>query len=414
MQLAIRGGARLSGTVPIAGAKNAVLPGCAAALLTDELVIIRRVPRLRDVTTIIAVISELGKDVEYHGDTLVIRAGAPLRTRAARRYVERMRASFLVLGPLLARRGRAEVPMPGGCTIGPRPVDYHLHGLAALGARVVTMADRVVLTANGLHGARFRLPYPSVGATEQLLMAATLAHGETVIENPAREPEVFDLIALLTQMGAEIETDPGEFRIQGQAELGGADHTVIPDRLEAGTYLIAGAVTAGRVTVTDVRPDDLTAVVAALTDSGVHVAVADDAITVEGGERPRPLALTTAPHPGFPTDLQPPFVALLTHADGTSTVRDTVFPTRFGYVAELNRMGAMISASGGTARITGVDRLTGADLTAPDIRAGAALIIAALAARGTSTIHGVDQIDRGYMEIERKLQALGAEIDRRD
>ncbi len=414
MHLSIRGGTTLSGTVPIAGAKNAVLPGCAASLLTDEPVIIHRVPRLRDVATIIAVISELGKDVEYRDDTIVIRHGAPLHSQAARRYVEQMRASFLVLGPILARLGRAIVPLPGGCTIGPRPVDYHLQGLSALGARVKDGMDRVVLTADELRGARFRLPYPSVGATEQLLMAAALASGETVIENPAREPEVFDLVSLLTQMGANIEADQDVFRVRGRTELGGGEHTVIPDRLEAGTYLIAGAITAGTVTVTDVRPDDLTAVVAALGESGVHVAVADDAITVDGNDRPRPITITTAPYPGFPTDLQPPLVALLARADGESVVRDTVFPTRFGYVAALNRMGAKIAVSTGAARITGVDGLTGTDLTAPDIRAGAALVLAALTADGESTITGVDQIDRGYTEIERKLQKLGAKIDRRD
>lgn len=412
MHLSIRGGTTLSGTVSIAGAKNAVLPGCAASLLTDEPVIIHRVPRLRDVATIIAVISELGKDVEYRDDTVIIRRGAPLHSQAARRYVEQMRASFLVLGPILARLGRAVVPLPGGCTIGPRPVDYHLQGLSALGAQVKDEIDRVVLTADELHGTRFRLPYPSVGATEQLLMAAALAHGETVIENPAREPEVFDLVSLLTQMGADIEADENVFRIRGRTELGGGEHTVIPDRLEAGTYLIAGAITAGAVTVTDVRPDDLTAVVAALADAGVHVEVAEDTITVNGSDRLRPIAVITAPYPGFPTDLQPPLVALLTRAGGKSTVRDTVFPTRFGYVAELNRMGANIVVSAGTAYITGVNRLAGTDLTAPDIRAGAALILAALTADGESTITGVDQIDRGYTEIERKLQQLGAKIDR--
>ncbi len=414
MHLSIRGGIKLSGTVSIAGAKNAVLPGCAAALLTDEPVIIHRVPRLRDVATIIAVISELGKDVEYRDDTIIIRHGAHLHSQAARRYVEQMRASFLVLGPILARLGRAVVPLPGGCTIGPRPVDYHLQGLSALGAQVEDGMDRVVLTADKLHGARFRLPYPSVGATEQLLMAAALAHGETVLENPAREPEVFDLISLLTQMGANIEADQNVFRIRGQTELGGGEHTVIPDRLEAGTYLIAGAISAGTVTVAGVRPNDLTSVTAVLADAGTHVEVADDAITVNGNDRLRPITITTAPYPGVPTDLQPPLVALLARAAGESTVRDTVFPTRFGYVADLNRMGAKIAVSAGTAHITGVDELTGTDLTAPDIRAGAALVLAALTAHGESTITGVEQIDRGYTEIERKLQKLGAKIDRRD
>lgn len=412
MHLVITGGNRLSGKVKIDGAKNAVLPGCAASLLTDEAVIIHRVPRLRDVTTMLGVISELGKDVEYHDNTVIIRSGPSLQAEADRKYVERMRASFLVLGPLLARLGRAIVPLPGGCTIGPRPVNYHLQGLAALGARVTEAIDKVTLTAEKLRGTRVKLPYPSVGATEQLLMAASLAEGITVIENPSREPEVRDLVRLLQKMGAQIMDSEEGFTIVGMKELGGAEHTVIPDRLEAGTYLIAGAITAGRVEVDGVEPRDLTALTDVLTQAEIEVNVATQAITVTGIARPRPLTLETAPFPGFPTDLQPPLVALLSRADGKSIVRDTVFPERFGYVNELNRMGTRITVANGMAHITGVDKLHGATLTAPDIRAGAALVLAALSAHGTSTIRGLDQIDRGYTDLERKFTQLGAKIER--
>ena len=412
MYLVVTGGNRLFGQVKIDGAKNAVLPGCAASLLTDETIIIHRVPRLRDVTTMLGVISELGKDVEYHDDTVIIRSGSSLQAEADRKYVEQMRASFLVLGPLLARLGHAVVPLPGGCTIGPRPVNYHLQGLAALGAQVIEASDKVTLTTKRLCGTQVKLPYPSVGATEQLLMAASLAEGTTVIENPSREPEVLDLVTLLQKMGAQIMDGEAGFTIVGVKKLGGAEHTVIPDRLEAGTYLLAGAITAGRVEVNEVEPRDLTALTEVLIQAGTEVNISAQTITVTGIARPRALHLETAPFPGFPTDLQPPLVALLSRADGTSTIQDTVFPHRFAYVKELNQMGAQIAVRDGTAHITGVDKLHGAALTAPDIRAGAALVLAALSARGTSTIYGLDQIDRGYTNLERKLTQLGAKIDR--
>ncbi len=413
MHLLIEGGNKLSGVVAVEGAKNAVLPACAASLLTDEPVVIHRAPPLRDVRTILAVIEELGKEVTYADGTISILSTGTLRVRASKEHVERMRASFLVLGPLLARLGRAEVPLPGGCTIGPRPVDYHLDGLRALGARVQEDRDVVILTTERLCGARVRLPYPSVGATEQLLMAASLAEGETLIENPSREPEVMDLVELLRGMGARIEATPTGFTVKGAPKLHGAEHSVIPDRLEAGTYLLAGAITGGRVTAVGVRPAHLASLTAVLERTGARVERSEDAITVEGRGRPRPVEVETAPFPGFPTDLQPPLVALLSLAEGESTVRDPVFPERFGYVEELKRMGAEISVSAGAARIVGVEGLHGASLTAPDIRAGAALVLAALAARGDSRIDGLDQLDRGYTALESKLKGLGAEIARR-
>ncbi|RLE40269.1 UDP-N-acetylglucosamine 1-carboxyvinyltransferase, partial [Candidatus Acetothermia bacterium] len=310
---------------------------------------------------------------------------------------------------------RAEVPLPGGCTIGPRPVDYHLQGLRALGAAVREEGDgTIVLTAEKLRGTRVRLPYPSVGATEQLLMAAALADGDTTIENASREPEVLDLVELLRGMGARIETSADGFNVEGVPALHGTEHTVIPDRLEAGTYLIAGAITRGRVTVADLRPEHLASLAQVLGEAGARVETSADAVTVEGGGRLQPVAVRTAPYPGFPTDLQPPLVSLLSLAEGESTVQDTVFPTRFGYVGELIRMGARIAVAGGTARITGVKGLHGADLVAPDIRAGAALVLAGLAARGESSIAGLDQLDRGYADLEGKLTRLGAKIERRD
>ncbi len=413
MHLLIEGGRRLSGTISIEGAKNAVLPACAASLLTDDPVVIHRAPPLRDVRTILAVIEELGKDVLYETGTITIFSTGTLIPRASKEYVERMRASFLVLGPLLARLGRAEVPLPGGCTIGPRPVDYHLQGLREFGAEVREERDRVFITAEKLQGMRFRLPYPSVGATEQLLMAASLADGITTIENPSREPEVLDLVALLKKMGARIEDANGAFVIEGVSVLRGAEHAVIPDRLEAGTYLIAGAITGGEVEADGAREEHLTALIAALESAGATVETGNGRIRVKAGGGIRPLDVETAPFPGFPTDLQPPLVALLSLAEGVSTVRETVFPTRFSYVGELARMGARISVSKSTATITGVNRLNGALLTAPDIRAGAALVLAALAARGESRIEGLEQIDRGYADLEKKLTSLGAEIVRR-
>ncbi len=412
MHLLIEGGKKLSGTVSIEGAKNAVLPACAASLLTDDPVIIHRAPPLRDVRTILAVIEELGKDVRYQAGTITILSTGTLIPRASREHVERMRASFLVLGPLLARLGRAEVPLPGGCTIGPRPVDYHLQGLRAFGVEVREERNEVIITGEKLRGMRFRLPYPSVGATEQLLMAASLADGITTIANPSREPEVLDLVALLKKMGARIADVDGAFVIEGVSALRGAEHAVIPDRLEAGTYLIAGMITGGEVKVDGARDDHLTALITALNRAGATVETGNGWIKVKAEDRIHPLAVETAPFPGFPTDLQPPLVALLSLAEGVSTVRDTVFPTRFSYIGELARMGARISVSNSIATITGVKRLNGALLTAPDIRAGAALVLAALAANGQSSIEGLEQLDRGYANLEKKLTSLGAEIVR--
>ena len=411
--LSIEGGKRLVGEVRIDGAKNAALPACVATLLTDEPVTLHNVPHLRDVNTILATIASLGKHVSSPTEgTVAITGEGPLNEEADAFYVEQMRASFLVLGPLVARLGRAVVPLPGGCTIGPRPVDLHLQGLRQLGATVEEREGSVAVRADRLRGAPIALPYPSVGATEQLVTTATLAKGETRIENPAREPEIADLIALLRKMGARIDVEPTAIHVIGSDRLHTAEHSIIPDRLEAGTYLLAAGMTEGEVTVCGVIPDHLSALLAVLRDAGMTVSKSPNAIAVSSHGRPRPVRVRTAPHPGFPTDLQPPLVACLSLAAGESVVEETVFESRFSYVPALNEMGARIEVVGGAARISGVGTLQGRSVSAPDIRAGAALVLAGLAAQGHTTIDRLDRIDRGYAHLEEKLIKLGARIER--
>jgi len=410
--LSIKGGRRLTGSINVEGAKNAALPACVATLLTDEPVILHRIPQLRDVSTILATITSLGKRVTREGDRVEITHGGALKAEAEARYVKQMRASFLVLGPLLARLGHAVVPLPGGCTIGPRPIDLHVQGLKRLGATIEERVDSVVVSAEQLSGARIDLPYPSVGATEQLVMAATLAKGETWIENPAKEPEVADLIDLLRKMGAQIEVTPTAIRVVGTDSIHGAEHTVIPDRLEAGTYLLAAAITGGEVEVRGVVPKHLRPLLAVLKEAGMMCFEGNDTIVLANTERPHPVRVSTTPHPGFPTDLQPPLVAMLSLARGKSVIEEMVFERRFGYIPSLKRMGAQIVLTDRTATITGVSTLWGAEVDAPDIRAGAALVLAGLAAQGCTTISQLEQIDRGYAKIEVKLSLLGAQIER--
>ena len=398
--------------IPISGAKNAALPACVASLLTDEQVIIDHVPHLRDVSTILSTISSLGKRVVRDEKSVSIAGGADLRCQPQALFVEQMRASFLVLGPLVARLGRAIVPLPGGCQIGARPVDLHLSGLRSLGAQVAEGANSVTVVAKRLHGARINLPFPSVGATEQIAMSACLAKGETLIENAAWEPEVMDLADLLKGMGAEIEYREGSLHIQGRPSLHGARHLVIPDRMEAGTYLIASAITGGQVTVQGVVPEHLRSVLQILSRAGCKIEETDHAIKVTSDARPRPIDTITAPYPGFPTDLQPPLVALLSLADGTSTVEEKIFEHRFTYASALHEMGAQIEVNGRTAVINGVSKLQATPASAPDIRAGAALVLAALAADGESTIDNLGQIDRGYEHMVQKLRGLGGRIER--
>jgi len=410
----IEGGARLSGTVRVDGAKNAALPACIAALLTDETVILHRVPQLRDVSTILYTLGALGARVVRHGDHVAISAGQMLSAEADAYSVRQMRASFLVLAPLVARLGRAVVPLPGGCAIGRRPIDLHLDGLRALGARVEERNGLVEVTADRLVGARIELSYPSVGATEQILMGASLAKGETVIGNAAIEPEVEDLIGLLRRMGATIDRDGRTIRVEGVRALYGAEHELIPDRMEAGTFLLAGAIGGGDVTVEGARGDHLASFLEALESTGARLDIVSDSVTVREATRPGPVEISTAPHPGFPTDLHPPFVAYLARAVGTSRLREAVFEDRFAYVDALCEMGARIVRSGRELMITGVDALRGRSVASTDIRAGAALVLAGLSAEGTTDVTQLEHIDRGYAALDEKLRALGARIERRD
>lgn len=368
---------------------------------------------MRDLSTILFTLGALGKRVVRNGSSVVISEDGPLAAEASAYSVRKMRASFLVLGPLVGRLGRAVVPLPGGCSIGARPVDLHLKGLRALGARVEEYASTVMVTADKLRGARVEFSFPSVGATEQLLMAGTLATGVTEIVNAAVEPEVLDLVDLLREMGAEIEVDGRTMRV-AEARLCGIEHDLIPDRIEAGTLLLAGVTTRGAVTAVDVRPDHLEPFLEALRAMGVDVAVSGDDVTASAANGTRGTEITTAPHPGFPTDLHPQLAAALCGAAGTSRIVETVFEGRFTYVDGMRAMGARIATDGRTATITGVRELHGAAAEAPDIRAGAALVLGALGAHGVSTLSGLDQIERGYDQLAEKLQSLGANVERRE
>lgn len=412
--LVIEGGEPLSGSVPISGAKNAALPACVASLLTEDPVILHSVPQLRDVSTILYTLGALGKRVVRHEASVSIATGGSLIPEANAYSVRQMRASFLVLGPLVARLGKAVVPLPGGCAIGTRPVDLHLQGLRALGAQVEERGGVVVVTANRLTGGTIHFPFPSVGATEQITMAACLAEGTTVIHNAATEPEVVDLIDLLVQMGAEISIDDRTIRVVGKRSLGGAEHTLIPDRMEAGTILLAGAITRGNVSVSPVRAEHLDAFLDSLRAAGVGLKEDETTVTTTGIARPAGIKLETAPYPGFPTDLHPPLAACLALADGISWITETVFERRFAYAPSLCKMGARIVQDGTTISIQGVDELTGQQVEAPDIRGGAALVLAGLAARGRTVVTGLEHIDRGHANLESKLRAIGARIERRE
>ena len=410
--LRIEGGPPLEGSVEIDGAKNAALPACVASLLTDDPIVLHRVPCLRDVSTILYTLGSLGKCVVRSDESVSIRGSGELSIEANAYSVRQMRASFLVLGPLVARRGRAIVPLPGGCAIGRRPVDLHLRGLEALGARVIEQGGVVTVEADRLRGARIALPFPSVGATEQILLTACLADGETRIDNAAIEPEIVDLVGLLRRMGAEIELDGRTMHIVGRSRLAGAEHTLIPDRMEAGTFLIAGAITGGRVDVGPVKIAHLRPILDVLEQAGATLTETVVGLTVTAADRWRPVSATTGPHPGFPTDLHPPLVALLSLVPGSSCVRETVFEERFAYVRSLCAMGARIDKRDSELRIDGVPALRGAEVEAPDIRAGAALILAGLAAQGLTTVSHMNHVDRGYHRIEEKLTRIGATIER--
>ncbi len=410
----VEGSGPLCGTVRAAGAKNAVLPMMAAAILSDRPVVLGRAPQLRDVHWMSGLLRQLGVCVHRDGDSLVLDAHGMSRYAAPWSAVRRMRAGFCVLAPLLARFGRAVVPLPGGCRLGDRPVDLHLAGLRALGAKIEILAGCVFAEARRLRGAEVVMSGrfgPSVTGTAQLMCAAAVAEGETVIRGAAREPEITDIARLLSGMGVAIEgAGQSIIRIRGSNGLVGAKHRVIADRIEAATYLFAAAVTGGEVLVEDVEPADVEAPLAALSAAGCSVEIGANAVRLAGPERLLPVDVCARPHPGFPTDLQAPWAALMATADGRSRVVDEVFPQRFSHVAELRRLGANIRVEGNAAEIVGRKRLDGAPVSAGDLRAGAAMVLAALAARGTTTILGVHHIERGYERPIEKLRALGAKI----
>ncbi len=409
----ITGGTPLHGTVAGGGAKNSALKIMAATLLAPGTYRLERVPRIADVETMRKVLGRLGAHAGFDGDACTITVPDALATEAPYDLVRAMRASIIVLGPLLARTGGARVAMPGGCNIGSRKIDLHLRGLERMGAEISFDHGYLDARCDGLRAAQISLDFPSVGATENLLMAASLAKGTTLVENAAREPEIQDLARFLIAMGAQIAgAGTPTIEITGVAELHPADHRVIGDRIEAGTFLLAGAATRGDVTVTDVDPNGLDLVLAKLSDAGVTVDAGMSSIRVTAAERPQPVDFVTLPYPGFPTDLQPQMMVMLATADGTSIATENVFESRFMFVDELIRMGADIRTEGHHAVIRGRPGLQAAQVHAPDIRAGAALVIAGLAAAGESDVTGVGYIDRGYEGFEWKLAGLGAQIRR--
>lgn len=417
--LEIHGRASLSGHVPISGAKNSALVVMAGALLCSQPCRIRNIPDLVDVSRMGQVLLALGAKVERDGNALNIDSSDIQHTKAPYDLVSRLRASFFVIGPLLARMGVARVPLPGGCAIGARPVELHVRGLQAMGADVHidhgTVHAYIPGTRGRLQGARIYLDYPSVGATETLMMAATLAEGETVLENAAQEPEVVDLANFCRAMGARIRgAGTNTITISGVPSLHTTDYGIIPDRIEAGTFLVAGAMTRSEISLSPVIPEHLTAVIAKLREAGSDVVVeAHNRIRFIPGEVIHPLDIQTGPFPGFPTDMQAQFMALMALCDGNSLIAETVFENRMRHVAELNRMGADIRLNGNCAIIKGVHSLSGAPVVATDLRASAALVLAGLAAQGTTVIQGLYHLDRGYENLEAKFVGLGAEIIRR-
>jgi UDP-N-acetylglucosamine 1-carboxyvinyltransferase len=410
----IRGGAALHGEVSASGSKNSALPALAAALLTAEPVTLRRIPRVRDIRTMQRLLVDIGAKSSVDGETVHLHTPEIVSPEAPYELVKTMRASSLVLGPLAARCGRARVSLPGGCAIGARPINLHLMALEQLGAKVQQEHGYVEAVApNGLSGAKVSFDRITVTGTEDIMMAAVLARGESVLENAAREPEVVDLAALLSKMGAKIEgAGTSTIRIQGVDKLHGADHEIIPDRIEAGTFVIAGAISGGEVTVTNCDPSHLGAFLEKLRQAGVEIAETGGCLRVRSNGRLRSVDMTTKEYPGFATDLQAQYLALMTQAEGISIITETIFENRFMHAQELTRMGANIRLEGRQAIVAGPRELTGAGVIASDLRASASLVLAALVARGETVIDRVYHIDRGYEKIESKLAALGAQIRR--
>ena len=412
-KLLIEGGARLSGEIAISGAKNAALPILCAALLSAEPVTFTNVPRLNDIDTLLALLGQMGVRVKREADVVTLDASTLDNPVAPYEMVKTMRASILVLGPLVARCGEARVSLPGGCAIGARPVDQHIKGLQAMGAEVRVEHGYVHATVPRLKGARLFTDMVTVTGTENLMMAAALADGETVIENAAREPEVVDLANCLVAMGAQISGAGSDvIRIRGVERLHGATHRIMPDRIETGTYLCAAAVTGGSVRLTGTSSSYLDAVIDKLMDAGCEVVSERDAIRLSAPARLNAVSLRTAPYPAFPTDMQAQFMAINCVANGVAMIRETIFENRFMHAVELQRLGADIRIDGNTAVVQGVDRLEGATVMATDLRASASLVVAGLVAEGDTTIERIYHLDRGYERLEEKLAALGAKVRR--
>lgn len=412
-KIVITGGKKLEGEVVISGSKNATLPIQVATLLTDAECTLLNVPRLRDINTMNEVLRAIGMEIKEKNDNYVFQAKGKLKNMAPYDLVKTMRASVLVVGPLLARLGEAKVALPGGCAIGLRPINIHLEGFKKLGAKVEIKEGYVTLKAKKMVGSRINLAFPSVGATENLMMAAVLAEGRTVIENAAREPEIIDLADFLNTLGANVNGAGSKvIKIKGVKELRGGRHAVIPDRIEAGTFMVASAITGGDIRIKNARLDHLTALVKKLKATGVELVESDDDILVDGSPKLKPLEVETNPYPGFPTDMQAQLMSLMSITPGDSIFTETIFENRFMHVGELQRMGAKIVLKGHSALVKGVKFLSGAPVMATDLRASAALILAGLVAEGETEISRIYHLDRGYEQIEVKLAKLGAKIKR--
>ena len=410
----INGGKKLNGTVHISGSKNAALPILVATLLTDEKCVLHRVPNLRDVRTTLKILEYLGKKITYQDNTVTVEANGLLKNGLPYELVKQMRASFWVAGPLLTRFGQADIPLPGGCAIGVRPVDIHLKGFEQLGAQCEVKAGNVIIRAEKLQPAQIILRFPSVGATQNILMCAALIPGETILENTAKEPEVDDVILFLNKMGAQIKTDDkGRLIVRGVKALHGAEHTVVADRIETGSFLLAAAATRGDVTVEDCVPEHNAILLSDLRDAGFTLDVTDTSVRVRAYDgKINPVRVRTAPYPGFATDLQAPWMTLMSLCSGTAEIDEDIFENRFMHAPELVRMGAQIYTEKSVARVTGVEKLSAAHVQASDLRGGFALVMAGLCAEGETEVERVYHIDRGYEKLEDKLTALGATIRR--
>jgi UDP-N-acetylglucosamine 1-carboxyvinyltransferase len=405
---------QLKGKVKISGAKNAVLPAIAASLLTQEKVRLKNIPLVKDVSTILTLVKELGAEYSIKKKSLSVQVRKITSEEASYELVRAMRASILVLGPLLARHGKAMVSLPGGCAIGSRPIDLHIHGLEKLGASINLEHGSINAEAKHLQGKEIEFEKKSVGGTENIIMAASLAKGDTILKNCSQEPEVVNLCQLLVKMGAKIEGIGEEtIRIKGVQDLGGATHEIIPDRIEAGTFLIAGALTRGNIVLSQVRPEHLGTIVEKLRFSGARIEkVNDHSLRIIGSDEIRAQDITTSPYPGFPTDMQAQFMVMMTQAEGTSIITETIFDRRFSHVNELLRLGANIEVNGDKAIVRGKTPLSGAKILATDLRASASLILAGLIASEETVINDVEHLNRGYENIEEKLKSLGAHIER--